>query len=268
MTDTIEWKADLHNHLGSNGINPGFDETIDMVHSRLGDYSMFGIADSDDNRYERFVEQIGKYERQVIDLIRGIYVPEKKIIVWKCQEMFTKEGDILAIAAPFGIPVKSKDIKDAMKEAKDLGASLDAVHPFCYQGSGSFFERNLEFLDYLSSWEVYNGNAGLYLPILFPLRANDKSNQFYQDRIFGDAGLHIGVSSSTDGHTPEVVGKCYTNLRLDKDFYQKGNSVDLLDIALRKVKSLDKLNMEPNKKDAFIHVVKMVLNKSGLRKTD
>ncbi len=50
-------KADLHNHLGSNGVNPGFDETINSVCDRLGPNSVFGIANSDDYRYENFIEQ-------------------------------------------------------------------------------------------------------------------------------------------------------------------------------------------------------------------
>ena len=37
-------KVDLHNHLGSNGKNQGFDETIDLVYNKLGPNSTFGIA--------------------------------------------------------------------------------------------------------------------------------------------------------------------------------------------------------------------------------
>ena len=257
-------KLDIHNHLGSNGANPGFDETIDLVHSRLGDNSAFGIANSDDFRYENFIEQKGKYERIYLDNGRAVYVPEKKVLVIKTQEMFTKQGHILAIATPYHKNVKSKDAKDAIKEAKDLGAILDAVHPFYFQGIGTFLSANENLLTQFSSYEVYNGTAGLYLPVIFPKGANKKAMDFYFENILVNPELNVGISSATDGHTAEVIGKCYTELPLNH--LSIINFKENLDKALRQVKSLENLHKEPNKKDAAIHVAKMILVKLGLRK--
>ena len=125
-------KADLHNHLGRNGANSGFDETIDIVHDNLGPNSIFGIANSNDYRYEDFVEQSGEaYNREYIgDDKRAVYVPEKQMLVVKCQEMFTKQGHVLAIAMPHGKNnIETTETKDAIKAAGDLGAILDVVHP-------------------------------------------------------------------------------------------------------------------------------------------
>jgi hypothetical protein len=261
-------KADLHNHLGSNGKNPGFDETIDLVHNKLGPNSAFGIADSDDYRYEQFVEQEkGRYHREYITNGRAVYVPEKEVLVVKCQEMFTKEGHILAIAMPYGKIVKTKKAKDAIKEAKDLGAILSAVHPFYRDGIGKFLEENPELLQSFSNWEVYNGSAEFSFPKILPKGSNDESMNFYLDNLLNNHSLNIGVSSFTDGHDARVIGTCYTNLQLKDKFMisMKGDVVESLDNALREVKCTKHLCMEPNEKDAAIHAVKMALVKLKLR---
>ena len=259
-------KADLHNHLGTNGANPGFDETIDLVHNKLGHYSMFGIVNSDDSRYERFVEQRGKYDRQIIDGGKAVYVPKRGVLVVKCQEMFTKEGHILAIATPYGKNVKTKDAKDAIKEAKDLGGILSAVHPYYREGIGNFLESNPELIEEFSSWEIYNGSAEFSFPLVLPRNSNKKSAEFYFNSILKNSRLNIGVSSFTDGHEVNVVGRCYTHLEIDGDFYSK-DFVERLDNALRKVKTWDRLHTRPNKTDAAIHTFNMVVaTLKGLRK--
>jgi len=265
------WKTDLHNHLGSKGANPGFNATIDLVHSKLGDYSMFGIANSDDYRFERFVEQdIRGYERGYFGDNRAVYVPSKNLLVIKCQEMFTKEGHILAIGMPYSKNVKSKDAKDAIKEAKDLGAVLSVVHPFYHQGIGKFLQENIDILPEFSTFEAYNGSAEFSFPPILPTKANFKAASFYSDNLelfknYFDA--HIGISSATDGHSVRVIGKCYTELDLPNDFYHNTNSnlISQLDFSLRSIVSSRKLHMEPNAKDAAIHAVKMGLVKLGLR---
>ncbi|MEK6913961.1 MAG: hypothetical protein AABW47_04815 [Nanoarchaeota archaeon] len=259
-------KVDIHNHLGSNGDNPGFDATIDAVHKRLGDNSAFGIANSDDSRYERFIEQSGgKYNREVIQNGRAIYVPEKKVLVVKCQEMFTKDGHILAIATPYGRNVKTKNAKDAIKEAKDLGAILDAVHPYYLSGIGDFLERNPELWELFSTWEAYNGSAEFSFPGVLPKDSNEKSMMFYLKNLMHSKELIMGASSSTDGHTVGVIGKCYTEIQAEENFMQ-GNFLENLDSAFKYTNSLSQLHTEPNRRDAAVHAVKMGLVKLGLRK--
>ncbi|MCX6746830.1 MAG: hypothetical protein NTU63_01710 [Candidatus Pacearchaeota archaeon] len=258
-------KADIHNHLGRNRANPGFDETIDIAHARLGDGGLFGIANSDDFRYEKFVEQKGgEYNRNHVSGDIGIYVPEKKIFAVKCQEIFSKQGDILAIAMPHGKNVKSKDARDAIREARDLGAFLDAVHPFYIDGIGKFLEQNPELLQLFSTWEVYNGSA-VFVPGFTIAFANKKAMEFYSSNLLEKLG--IGMSSSTDGHSAKSIGKCYTELP-DMPFTSKKfwNLSWDLDAAFRSVKFLDKLHMESNWFDAYKHVKEMAMVKAGLRK--
>ncbi|MCK4647423.1 hypothetical protein KAT24_00660 [Candidatus Pacearchaeota archaeon] len=257
-------KVDIHNHLGRNGANPGFDETIDIVYNKLGSNSIFGIANSNDYRYEDFVEQLGgKYNRDYIgEDKRAIYVPEKDMLIVKCQEMFTKQGDVLAIAMPSGKNVETKNTRDSIMTAKDFGASLDAVHPFYIDGIGKFLSENPKLLEHFSSWEIYNGSAEFWFPKILPRNANDKALEFYAKEIQPNSNLDIGMSSSTDGHLTRTLGKCYTKL---EDFnLTSPNLVNELDSKLRGVKSMEKLYMEPNKLDAFQHAFHMGLSKVGL----
>ena len=252
-------KADLHNHLGRKGVNPGFDETVDLAYGRLGSNSMFGIANSNDFRYEKFVEQSGgKYNRQDVEDKRAVYVPEKKILIVKCQEMFTNQGHVLAIAMPYGREVTTKEPRDSIREAKDMGAILDAVHPFSPDGIGEFLSENPKLLlEYFSSWEVHNGSAEFWFPIILPIDANLKALEFYIKEI--KPNLKIGMSSSTDGHLARTIGKCYTEL---KDFDLTSlNLVNELDSKLREVKSEDKLHRESNTGDAALHTFYMGLER-------
>lgn len=255
-------KADLHNHLGKNGANPGFDETINIAYQRLGPRGIFGIANYNDYRYEDFVDQPGgEYSREHVGYdMRAVYVPEKNMLVVKCQEMFTKQGDILAIAMPYRKKnVETTDTRDAINEAKDLGAVLDAVHPFYIDGIGKFLSENPELLENFSTWEVYNGSAEFWVPKILPRNANSKAFEFYVNKIKPNPYLDIGISASTDGHLTTTLGKCYTML---EDFNLTPEElVNCLDSALREVKSTGRLHKEPNKCDAFQHAFHMGLEK-------
>ena len=244
-------KADLHNHLGKNGDNPGFDETIDIVYDRLGPNSIFGIANSNDYRYEKFLSQLGKYNRQGIGDGRAVYVPEKGILIVKCQEIFTEQGDVLAIAMPYRKNIQTKDTCDAIKATKDMGAILDAVHPFYIDGIGRFLSENPKLLENFSTWEIFNGSAEFWFPKILPRNANDKALEFYAKEIQLNSNLDIGLSSSTDGHLVRTIGKCYT--KLDDFDLTSPNLINELDSKLRKVKSMEKLCMESNKLDAIQH---------------
>lgn len=263
-------KLDIHNHLGRSGENPGFDETIDYFYHTVGSDSVFGIANSDDYRYEDFVNQAGgRYTRQEVAGGRAIYVPEVSVLVVKCQEMFTKQGDVLAIAMPKGKGnVTSRDAKFAIKSASDLGAILDAVHPFYAQGIGKFLEENPNTMENFSTFEVYNASAALALPPILPRKANRKALYFYGN-IARECCL--GMNAATDGHSVESLGRAFT-------FFPTGPQglselVDLpeddflhtLDIQFRDVVSLRYLYRKPNRKDAFKHAVDLAMGRVRTR---
>ncbi len=256
-------RADLHNHLGRNGDNPGFDETIDIAHPRLGNGGIFGIANSDDYRYEAFVQQKGgKYNRVNRINDKGyrvaVYVPEKDILVVKCQEMFTDKADVLAIAMPHNLNISTKKSKSAIMLADDYGAVLDAVHPSYIDGIGEFLKENLEYLQYFSTWEVFNGSAELWIPGVTPRFANEKSFAYYFTEELDDK-FDMGMSASTDGHSVRAIGTCYTTL--DDYLMSNPNVPEALENALRNAKSWNNLHMEPNRADALKHGLDMAVDK-------
>jgi hypothetical protein len=263
------WKADLHNHLGTSGSNPGFSETINLVYKKLGENSMFGIANSNDHRFESFVDQgRGSYNRQFLEQGSIVYVPSRKVLVVKCQEVFSEEGHILAIGLPYNKNIKSTHAKDVIKESKDLGAILCAVHPFYYKGIGKFIQENIDLLPEFSTIEAYNASAQFSLPPILPANANKRAASFYSENIglFKNYfNLPIGVCAFTDGHSVKSIGKYYTELDL------KENSdlrfVERLDASLRSIHNPKSLKInESNVGDSVLHAFKMVLVKLGLMK--
>lgn len=266
-------KVDIHNHLGRNGDNPGFDETIDIVHRRLGDGGVFGIANSDDYRFEIFVSQGGgRYNRVPVSDGRAFHVPEKDMLVVKCQEMFTEKGHVLAIAMPFCKNIVSKNTNDAIRETLDLGAVLDAVHPHYKDGIGEYLEHNIGLLQLFSTFEVFNGSA-IWIPGFTPKDANETAlysfdiiNAIDKSTSLSLKGINIdfGMSASSDSHSVESIGKCYTLLG---DFSSlSGDLPRVLDTEFRRVKSLDKLHQESNRWDVLNHYKNMLLGKVGLMK--
>ena len=88
-------KIDLHNHLGKNGKNPGFDQTIDIAHKQLGNNGVFGICNDGpvDYRYQEFTTQGGgKYDRVWLgEDKRALFVPQKQIYVVGVKEIEPKQ---------------------------------------------------------------------------------------------------------------------------------------------------------------------------------
>jgi hypothetical protein len=270
--NTRIWKADLHNHF-SDRTTPDFDETVDFLNNKMGDYFIVGIADSDDKRYEKFVDQSGDYDRITLrdewGHHRAIYIPDKKLIFVKCQESFTKDGHVLAIAMPYRRLLTTKNLEDAIKASKDLGGILDAVHPYAREGIGKFFEEHPELMEQFSTWEGYNGSAELSVPFILPKGANKKAKDFYFENLYKRADLNIGISAGTDGHSVGVVGKSYTDIEFEIPEYSPTyDFIESLDCALRRVKGVDSLHRESNKAEAAIHAFKMAVKTlQGKRKT-
>src|SRR4030043_330090 len=76
--------ADLHNHIrtGSKIKEDCFNKVINAAIKRLGDYSIVGVINFDDDRYEQLINSRG-YDR--ID--RGFYVSSMGVTLIKGQEI-------------------------------------------------------------------------------------------------------------------------------------------------------------------------------------
>lgn len=257
-------KTDLHNHLGKNGKNPGFDETIDLVHSRLGEGGIFGICNDGyvDFRYEEFVNQSGgKYERVKLDEDgRVIWVREKDIHIVGVEEVESKQGHFIVAGMPqnkkIQINAKTMTLEDALKKANDFNGIKIVVHPMGRDGLGKYLDKNFRLFAEFDGWEVYNASAELSVPGILPRKANEKSAEYY----FSDlcAGfVEMGVCAFTDGHSVGVIGKSYTKvprpMNISSEIFIEG-----LRNGIRENQDFDNLYFDSAKWDCLKHVYHMV----------
>lgn len=261
-------KADLHNHLGKNGRNPGFDETIDLVHFKLGDGGIFGICNDGhtDFRYEDFINQGGgKYNRVELDKDKKvIYVPEKKISVVGVEEVESKQGHFIVVGMPQNKKIQTTkttlSLEDALRKADDFNGIKIVVHPMGGEGLGEYLINHFHLFPEFNGWEVYNASAELSVPCVLPRKANEKSAGYYISQLNGgiDAGfdLNIGACAFTDGHSVDVIGRSYTKLpKPDKTSSQ--NFIESLRVEIKGNKTFENLHCESAKWDAFKHCYHM-----------
>lgn len=261
-------KIDLHNHLGPDGANPGFDETIDIVHKKLGEGGIFGICNDgpEDWRYENFINQPGgKYDRDPLTYDKGVFwIPQKDIYVVGVEEVEPKEGSFIAVGMPPNEKIhKTKGtlkLEDAIKAAIDFNTKNIIVHPFFKEGMGPYLEQIMRtdllifsnFLRNFHGFEVYNASAELG-QLLFPnnylpRNANPKAAQFYEDAIRNK--FDVGTWASTDGHSVGIIGTSYTE---SENPPRKDHFMSDLGTAIVVSRDDERLHKEPAKWDAFKH---------------
>lgn len=246
-------KADLHNHLARFGTFTSFNNVIDIASGNLGEEGVFAIANCQDRRYERFVGSPGYEKVKVGDI--GIYVPEKRVLVLKAQEVETKSGDLLVLCAE-GEDIKwHKTLEDSAKESQDKGGIGIAVHPFYKGGIGHALRENTKLLEYLAAIEVFNAQAELWLPFLTPRNANRQAREFYEE-VRRDYDL--GMCAFTDGHNEKLIGRSYT-LIPQVIVETSGDVRSSLDAGIREVEDDSCLAMVPNKLGALKHAFELVV---------
>lgn len=256
-------KIDLHNHLGRNGKNPGFDETIDIVHKRLGDNSAFGICNctAGDYRYENFANQKGgKYSRNWIDKEKRIlYVPEKQIYVLGCEEVQSKQGHLVVAGMPSNKKIqktnKTLSLEDTLKSAHEINGINIVVHPFGKDGLGNYLNFNQDLCSNFDGWEVYNSSAELSILGVLPFNANKESVEFYNSVI--RKNFNLGACAFTDGHSADVIGRSYTEYCcIDRE-----NLLSSLKQRIKQNKTFENLHMESAKWDALKHAYNIAKDK-------
>lgn len=258
-------KTDLHNHLGRNGKNPGFDETIDIVHKRLGDEGVFGICNDGptDFRYQEFVSQgKGKYDRIWIgEDKRVLFVPQKQVYVIGVEEVEPSQGHFLIVGMPYTKKMHTTKtipkLEDTLKKADDITGGINTkivAHPFAREGQGPYLEKHPELFEQFDAWEVYNASAELSIPGFLPRNANKRAAKFY-DKELGYCH-DIGAVAFTDGHSVDVIGKSYTMLpKLNTENIE--TFLESLRKGIRGNKGFENLHMEPAKWDSLKHVYHM-----------
>lgn len=220
-----------------------------------------GLADVFERRYEVFLGLKG-YDRQ--DLGNGFYVPEKKILVIRAQEVFTREGDILV----FGFDkkhligkgdFKKRSIEDSIKEAEDYGGIIGIDHGYFLRGAIPYLRKNPKLLGKIDTIEVHNGNA--WLPIPGHLHSNKKAQEFYKEI---NKYYNIGAFCSSDGHSINEIGSSYSEIeKIDITNANRLNS------SLRKsIKNHKNFSKDKKKNSYFgtlVHAVKETIYKSQIK---
>lgn len=203
-------RADLHNHLRTftHAKEGDFDRAVDKAYQKLGAGGILSLVNFADTRYEIYTQQTSKYQRQ--NLENSIYIPEKKILILKGQEVQTKQGHLLILALKQNQHLKSnRNLEDAIKEAKDLNGIIIADHPFYKEGIGPYLQQNLNLLENIDALEL-NGEAN-YIPKLTPKNANQRLIEFHNFLVENDVIFPPkGIIASSDGHSFFEIGSCYT----------------------------------------------------------
>ena len=208
-------RADLHNHLrtSSKFIEGDFNAAINKAREELGEGGIFGMVNFADARYEEFIGLRG-YERAPLgDNSNGVYIPDKKIIIVKGQEVPTREGHLLVLGLGRDIHLKNhRSLEDTIKEARDNGAITIADHPFYLSGIGKSLLEEEGLLNQLDAIEVHNGEAAFGFPIgPIPFEANPRSSGLYP--IAKHLNPHLGAISSSDGHSFYELGSSWTQIK-------------------------------------------------------
>lgn len=196
-------KADLHNHLrtSDNFKDEDFNKAIDICNKKLGNYknySAFGMINFNDSRYETFSGLKG-YDRQTIG--NALYIPEKKVVVIKGQEVPTKDGHLLVLGLKENVHLKSNQtLEDTIKEAKDNNGILIADHPFYSQGLGKRL-NDANIRDSIDGIEIFNGEATNAM--------NREAIIFYHKSM---GYMDYSAISSSDGHSFYELGNNFITL--------------------------------------------------------
>lgn len=247
----VKSKASLHEHLrtASNLRQEDFNKAIDIAGQRLGDYGIFAMTNFNDERYEQFVSLKG-YERDYVGEDKNaVYIPHKKVLVVKAQEVPTKQGHFLALGLGHEKHIKpDQTLEDTIKSAIDFGAIKIADHPFFIAGIGPYLENHPELIGLFDAIETHNGEV-------FYLHGNSKAAAFYNS--LGWDNYQLGALSSSDGHSMHELGKSWTEI----DFPNIKNPKEFIPTLKKAVRST---NLQTPRKNhtsyagAFDHIGKLV----------
>ncbi len=165
MPGTRIVRAALHEHLRTTShITPRLvKKAINKAEKRLGKGGILGIINfnpSDtqgDPRYHLFAEYAKPFDAQSFE--RGLYLPNQDLLIFKGQEVPTKEGyHILLLGMPTNESIPNNtSLENVLRTTRELGAIKIADHPFHHHGIGPELERNPELLEEFDGIETENG---------------------------------------------------------------------------------------------------------------
>ncbi len=241
MVNVSGWQRfDLHGHGWEREKCPNVRKALKIAQKNLGVGGVFGLANSQwgrtydekpdyDKRYELFLEDcLRTFNSRNIE-VNGpsaeksnlFYIKSKGIYVLKTQEMEFPEGHFLFLGVSNGKNLKQRSFRESLKEARDLGYSVQVNHPYFMSKAGEYLENNLDVLEYVSAIEVFNGEA---------VFGNLRARAFYEFYTIDKA---VGATSSSDSHSIFEIGNSYTLLP-EIDFQKNSDVINkALEYTLR-----------------------------------
>ncbi|OIO42428.1 hypothetical protein AUJ62_01190 [Candidatus Pacearchaeota archaeon CG1_02_32_21] len=252
-------KADLHNHLRTSSIfrDRDFNLALDLACKRLGKNGTFGMINFSDRRYEHFIELRGYDRLEVGNNGNAVYIPEKKVLVIKGQEIPTKQGHLLVLGLEKDKHMKEwRDVKDTVKEAKDNNGTIVLDHSFYKHGLGYYiFGVMPELLCEIDAIEVHNGEASLGIPFVktgYSKVPNSlaKGLYHYWKKTFPD----LGALSVSDGHSLYELGSSWTEINFPY-IESKDKFNDSLRESVRKANLDSQMKMKKSRIGAIDHVL-------------
>jgi hypothetical protein len=253
-------KADLHNHLrtSSRCLEADFNRAVDKASKRLGNNGILGVINFTDKRYEHFVDLNGYEREDVGENKNGVYVPQKKILVVKGQEVPTKQGHLLVLGLGYDRHIKeNKSLENTLKEVRDKRAIAVADHPFYLSGIGHYLKRNPKIIEEIDAIEIHNGEASFgfsFGPL--PNNANELAQEFYRE-IKSEFPC-LGALSSSDGHSIYEIGKNWTEIDMP-DIANKGNFTNSLRNSIRNTDLKTEKKTRPLILGAIDHALDLIL---------
>lgn len=221
-------KADLHSHLRTTSYwqEGDFNRAVDVAQRRLGEGGIFGLVNFSDTRYETFSGLTG-YDRDFVgEGKNAVYVPQKDIFIVRGQEVPTQQGHLLVLGLPKDVHLRERrSLEDAIKEARDSNGIIIADHPFYREGIGPCIQDKPELVKQFDAFEVFNGEASLWIPGLTPRHANRNASDFYSKRRY-EFKWHtkVGDVVSSDGHSFFELGRCWTALDISPTLTTEASS--------------------------------------------
>ncbi len=215
----VKVKADFQNHFTTKSrvLNP--IKVAKTVQNKLGKYGLSGLINYQDQRYEAFEKNA---EGHGHNLGNAIYFNSENVIVVKGEEIPTADGDLLVVGTNVGKHLTARrTLEESLKEARDNNGITIITTPFYRSSVGEKLKKNPKLFELCDAVEAYNGLAGKI--------ENEMADNLYVEHFIDYP--HLGALASSDGHTFNEVGLCYTELEMPE--YEEIKNADELQDALR-----------------------------------
>jgi len=248
--------ADLHVHWTTRGYHPSKKWSLEKIakttRKRLGKGGIIALVNfaqgpntRNDRNYEQIIENTGYSFR---DLGTAIHLPHEDVLIFKGEEVPTKEGHLLGIGIPANEHLTPRmSFKESIQQIRELGGIVVLDHPFYHNGAGEYVlkraRENPEFLKNIDGVETHNGSA-VCIPTQAPARANAWAKHYYdtwkKEEKYKEFTQHLVEIATSDSHSPRDLGTSFIKM-------PRLNMIDSNSLTLSLKNALKKAEIEKTK---------------------